>query len=149
MNLILAPNFSEPFLIETTIGTNSHSNNFLSTGLLSKNWLAPNLDPGTEFLCQNEHSEGGSKPLIEIGAALHRKICPKKLFELKDAWQKASSVTDKKIIWHKMLDIYTKNVFSIGIIASVPQVVLANKLLKNVPEKAICLLYTSPSPRDS
>ena len=64
-------------------------------------------------------------------------VIPKKLFELKDAWHKASSVRDKKIIWHKMLDIYTENVFSIGIIASVPQVVLANKFLKNVPEKAI------------
>ena len=68
MNLILAPNFSEPFLIETTIGTNSHSNNFLSTGLLSKNWLAPNLDPGTDFVFQIEQTEGGNKPLIDIGA---------------------------------------------------------------------------------
>ena len=62
---------------------------------------------------------------------------PRKLFNLKDAWRIAGSDTDRVKIWHQMLDFYTDNVFSIGIIASVPQVILANKNLRNVPEKAI------------
>jgi len=94
--------------------------------------LAPTSQQQLQWPMWGQYLETGGKAGKPIDM-----VIPKKLFELKDAWQKASTVTDKKIIWHKMLDIYTENVFSIGIIASVPQVVLANKLLKNVPEKAI------------
>ena len=94
--------------------------------------LAPTSQQQLQWPMWGQYLETGGKAGKPIDM-----VIPKKLFELKDAWRKASSVTDKKIIWHKMLDIYTENVFSIGIIASVPQVVLANKFLKNVPEKAI------------
>ena len=36
-----------------------------------------------------------------------------------------------------MLDLYTNNVFSIGIISSVPQVVVVNSSLKNIPNEGI------------
>ena len=36
----------------------------------------------------------------------------------------------KRQIWGQMLDLYTNNVFSIGIISSVPQVVVVNSVLK-------------------
>ncbi len=70
------------------------------------------------------------------GQAIDMKV-PQKLFELKDAWREARSEGDRIKIWHEMLDTYTSNVFSIGIIASVPQVVLVNNRLQNVPDKAI------------
>jgi len=62
---------------------------------------------------------------------------PKELFQLNDRWRSAKSDSEREEIWKKMMDLYTDNVFSIGLIASVPQVVLANSRLRNVPEKAI------------
>ena len=62
---------------------------------------------------------------------------PRKLFNLNAAWRDAKVDGDRRTIWHQMLDLYTDNVFSIGLVASVPQVILANSRLKNVPEEAI------------
>ena len=62
---------------------------------------------------------------------------PRKLFNLNAAWGDAKADEERRAIWHQMLDLHTDSVFSIGLVASVPQVILANSRLKNVPEKAI------------
>ena len=40
-------------------------------------------------------------------------------------------------IWHDMLEIFTDQVFTIGLIAAVRQPVVVSTRLKNVPEKAV------------
>jgi peptide/nickel transport system substrate-binding protein len=40
-------------------------------------------------------------------------------------------------IWHHMLAIHAENVFSIGLISSVPQPVVISDSLHNVPNKGI------------
>ncbi len=62
---------------------------------------------------------------------------PKKLLALSLLWQTAETTELKRQIWGQMLDLYTNNVFSIGIISSVPQVVVVNSSLKNIPNEGI------------
>ena len=62
---------------------------------------------------------------------------PKKLMELNDAWEVAADKAEKRKIWQEMLSIYTDKVYTIGIVARVPQPVVVNASLRNVPEKAI------------
>ncbi len=94
--------------------------------------LAPTSQQQLQWPMWGQYLETGGKS----GQAIDMEA-PQKLFELKDAWGEARSEGDRIKIWHEMLDTYTSNVFSIGIIASVPQVVLVNSSLQNVPDKAI------------
>tara|TARA_B100000745_G_scaffold195102_1_gene128438 strand:- start:777 stop:2690 length:1914 start_codon:yes stop_codon:yes gene_type:complete len=94
--------------------------------------LAPTSQQQLQWPMWGQYLETGGKS----GQAIDMEV-PQKLFELKDAWREARSEGDRIKIWHEMLDTYTSNVFSIGIIASVPQVVLVNNSLQNVPDKAI------------
>lgn len=61
----------------------------------------------------------------------------KKLAELNAQWIGAASNAERARIWHEILDLYSDQVFSIGLISGVPQVVVVNKRLHNVPEDAI------------
>jgi peptide/nickel transport system substrate-binding protein len=59
------------------------------------------------------------------------------LLELYKAWRSAVSHEDQAAIWHQMLEINAEQVFSVGIIAGVPQPVVANRRLRNPPKEAI------------
>lgn len=61
----------------------------------------------------------------------------KKLMELNAQWLRSESTQERKKIWQMMLDIRADNVFTIGIVAGVPQPVVVNKKLRNVPKKGI------------
>ncbi len=61
----------------------------------------------------------------------------KHLMDLYDNWTMATSTDEKRKIWHEMLDIYTEQVYTIGLISRVPQPVVVNSRLRNVPDKAI------------
>ena len=56
---------------------------------------------------------------------------------LNKKWTASTGNDQRREIWGKMLDVYTDQVFSIGIIASVPKVIVANKNIKNIPKTAI------------
>jgi peptide/nickel transport system substrate-binding protein len=62
---------------------------------------------------------------------------PQELFQLNIDWRNAGSAGERKKIWDRMLDIYSDQAYSIGLVASVPQVVVVRNNLRNVPEKAI------------
>ena len=94
--------------------------------------LAPTSQQQLQWAMWGQFLETGGKS----GQAIDMKV-PLKLLELKDAWRQARLDGERTRIWRKMLDIYTSNVFSIGIISSVPQVILVNSRLKNVPDRAI------------
>lgn len=51
------------------------------------------------------------------------------------AWQRADTNSQRRDIWHKMLSLYTDQVFSIGIINSSLQPVVVSNKLRNVPKK--------------
>ena len=61
----------------------------------------------------------------------------KRLLELNQAWLNATNADERVGIWHEMLAIRADQVFSIGIVAGVPQPVVINSKLMNVPKKGI------------
>ncbi len=58
------------------------------------------------------------------------------LLDLHHRWSRASAPAQRKIIWQKMLDIHSREVFSIGLVSGVPQPVVVNNRLQNVPQTA-------------
>ena len=60
-----------------------------------------------------------------------------KLVELNKAWVEASSDEKRTEIWHQILEINADQVFSIGIVAGVPQPIVVNNALQNVPERGV------------
>jgi len=59
-----------------------------------------------------------------------------RLMALYHRWSQSTGSEEKTDIWHEMLDIHSEQVFSIGLICGVPQPVVVNNRLRNVPEQA-------------
>ena len=59
------------------------------------------------------------------------------LLRLNRAWASARSRPERQDIWQRMLEINADQVYSIGLIGSVPQPVVVNKDLRNLPDKGI------------
>ncbi len=60
-----------------------------------------------------------------------------KLLELNSQWLTSTSTSERKKIWQLMLDIRASEAFTIGVVAGVPQPVVVNEKLRNVPKKGI------------
>ncbi len=61
----------------------------------------------------------------------------KKLMELNAQWLASPNAEGRAKVWEMMLDIRADEAFTIGIVAGVPQPVVINKKLRNVPKKGI------------
>ena len=61
----------------------------------------------------------------------------RELAELSRAWLSAPDTGARRAIWERMLEIRADNVFSIGIVSGVPQPVVVDTRLRNVPETGI------------
>lgn len=61
----------------------------------------------------------------------------KRLLELHKQWTGAIDDDTRAKIWHEMLAINADQVFTIGLLASIPQPVVVRKALKNVPENGV------------
>ena len=61
----------------------------------------------------------------------------KELLELYEGWIKADSTSRRREIWDRILEIHAEQVYTIGIVAQVPQPVLVANGLENVPEEAV------------
>lgn len=59
------------------------------------------------------------------------------LLSLYDAWRKAESQAEQREVWQRILEIHAEEVFTIGIVAGIPQPIVANAKLRNIPAKAI------------
>lgn len=59
------------------------------------------------------------------------------LADLNRAWSHARTDAERREIWHRMLAIHAEQVFTIGIINGVPQPVVVNRALRNVPEEGL------------
>lgn len=62
---------------------------------------------------------------------------PKRLLELYDRWQLARSREEKRAAWDEILQIHADQVYTIGMVAQVPQPVVTARSLRNVPEEGI------------
>ena len=70
----------------------------------------------------------GEAPDMKIG---------KELMQLYEAWGQSSDRAARERIWHRMLEIHADQVLTIGIINDVPQPVVMNRRLRNLPENGI------------
>jgi peptide/nickel transport system substrate-binding protein len=59
------------------------------------------------------------------------------LLKFSQAWIYAKNEAERELIWHNMLRINAEEVYTIGLIAAVPQPVVVNRHLRNVPERAV------------
>lgn len=74
------------------------------------------------------HGENGEAP--DLPAA-------ERLMALAAAWRRTTDSAEQARIWTEMLDIHADEQFAIGILASAPQPVVANRHLRNVPANGI------------
>jgi peptide/nickel transport system substrate-binding protein len=60
----------------------------------------------------------------------------RKLLELYEAWNLAADLERKRALWEQMLELHAEQVFTIGLLASVQQPVVASVKLRNLPQGA-------------
>jgi peptide/nickel transport system substrate-binding protein len=61
----------------------------------------------------------------------------KRLLELYREWRLARSTEERRAIWHEILGIHRDQVYTIGIVAGVPQPIAVHEELRNVPKEAV------------
>lgn len=61
----------------------------------------------------------------------------KRLLELYQSWRKSTNNAEREAIWSEMLEIYSQEVFSIGIARGAIQPVVVNTKLRNLPDSGI------------
>ena len=59
------------------------------------------------------------------------------LLQLYREWIEALAPGRRTAIWNRMLDIHAERVYTIGIVAAIPQPVVVNARLRNVPERGV------------
>lgn len=62
---------------------------------------------------------------------------PKELQSLLNDWYAAADRDRKRAVWHKMLEIWADQVFTIGVVSGVMQPVVVDAKLRNVPEEGM------------
>jgi len=59
------------------------------------------------------------------------------LMDLKAKWSATNDPAEREAIWHEILAFWADQVFTIGIVSGVDQLVIVSNRLKNVPERGI------------
>ncbi len=106
--------------------------NGLPTADMSPEELAPTSQQQLQWPMWGQHFETGGT-LGEAPALPEAQ----RLLELNAAWLTSSSRDERRAIWKEMLEIHAQQVFTLGIVSSVPQPVVVNERLRNVPERGI------------
>ncbi|MGO1119589.1 ABC transporter substrate-binding protein [Rhodovibrionaceae bacterium A322] len=110
--------------------------NGLENGLLSVDLPPSEFTPVSQYLLQWPmwgqyfDTSGNSGEAVDTPEG-------KRLMELYEAWTRASSRADREAAWREILQIYSEQVYSIGLVAMVPQPVARHKDLMNVPDTGI------------
>lgn len=106
--------------------------NALPTPIMAPHELAPTNQMQLQWPQWGQYAEtsGQAGEAIDLEPA-------KALDDLHQAWEAATDVEAKTAIWQEMLDIYSDQVFSIGIVRAVPQPVVISKRLQNVPKTGV------------
>ena len=120
------------FAGETLISVWSGHENGLPTADISPQELAPTSQQQLQWPKWGQYFQSG-------GTVGEEPATPeaKKLMSLYKDWRNTSNTKKREKIWHDMLSIHADQVFSIGVVAGVPQPVIANNRLQNVPKDAV------------
>ncbi len=120
------------FAGETLISVWSGHENGLPTADISPQELAPTSQQQLQWPKWGQYFQSG-------GSVGEPPAIPeaKRLMSLYQDWRNTSDTKKREQIWHDMLAIHADQVFSIGVVAGVPQPVITNKRLRNVPKDAV------------
>ena len=105
--------------------------NGLPTEDMSPEEFAPTSQAQLQWPKWGQHFESSQK----VGEAPDLPAAAE-LLDLYHRWSRSTTAEQRKIIWQKMLDIHSEEVFSIGLVCGVPQPVVVSNRLRNVPETA-------------
>ncbi len=103
----------------------------------------PNADTSPEELAptaQNQLQWPKWGQYYETGGKAGEKVdlpAVAKLQQLNQQWRQATTRAEQKKIWQKMLTIHADQVFTIGVVRGVPQPVVVNRDLRNVPVEGL------------
>jgi peptide/nickel transport system substrate-binding protein len=106
--------------------------NGLPTPEMSPHELAPTSQLQLNWPKWGQHFETSGQagePVDEAAA--------KRLVQLYQDWREQPDAGARTAIWQEMLAIHADQVFSIGIVRGVPQPVVVNQRLRNVPENGV------------
>jgi peptide/nickel transport system substrate-binding protein len=106
--------------------------NGLPTADMSPAALAPTSQQQLQWPMWGQHFEmnGSIGEAPDIAEA-------QQLLALNEQWLRAASRTERAEVWKKMLNIHAEQTFTIGLISGVPQPVVVNRRLRNVPSKGV------------
>ena len=104
----------------------------LATPEMSPEELAPTSQLGLQWPKWGLHYESGGS----MGAPPEMEL-PAKLLDLYKEWKLSTERAEKRRIWEEMLRINAEQVYSIGIVTSVPQPVVVRRGLRNVPKDGV------------
>ena len=97
---------------------------------MSPHELAPTSQVQLQWPKWGQFIESGG----EVGEAVDLPAA-RALAALNEEWETGPPAERREAIWHEMLAIRADQVFTLGIVAGVPQPVVMNRRLRNVPEK--------------
>lgn len=106
--------------------------NGIATADMNPAQLAPTADDQLQWPVWGMHyqsrGESGSAPDLAEAAELVNQL---------KRWRHSAEMAERADAWHKMLKIYTDQVFSIGLVNAALQPVVRHSRLRNVPEKGL------------
>jgi peptide/nickel transport system substrate-binding protein len=106
--------------------------NGVPTANISPAALAPTSQQQLQWPKWGQHFETGGKSGQPIDMPLANR-----LMELNAEWITAPNEMARENIWQQMLGIHADQVFSFGLVQGVPQPVVVNRSLRNVPQEGI------------
>jgi len=106
--------------------------NAVPTPNMSPHELAPTSQHQLQWPKWGQHYEtgGSAGEPPELAAA-------RALLALNRDWRLADTRAEREAIWHRMLEIHAERVFTIGVVAGVPQPVVVRNRLRNVPHDGL------------
>lgn len=117
---------------DTVMAVWSGLDNGVPTADMSPKELAPTSDDQLQWPVWGLHA-------MSVGTDGHPPDLPEaiELLKMMHEWRDAGDEIERTEIWHKMLSLFTDQVFTIGIVNSALQPVVRARRLKNVPDKAL------------
>ena len=97
---------------------------------MSPHELAPTSQVQLQWPKWGQYVESGG----EVGEAVDLPAA-RTLAARNEEWEAGPPRERREAIWHEMLEIRAEQVFTLGIVAGVPQPVVVSRRLRNVPEK--------------
>ena len=79
-----------------------------------------------------QHHETGGRSGEPVDMA-----APRELARLREAWLRATARIERARVWRRILEIHAEEVFTIGLIGAVPQPVVADARLRNIPDQGV------------